>query len=141
MRTTCAPVSSTVRLHKQMLNKSNIAKAAILSVIVALVSIAIQIFSATRIHSYNEDIDWEAVNAMSHSDALKYLEENSHTISGVEAIFEHITEPILWSGSAVNLLLSALGFFISFIVLLAWVGHKKQPNKSLKAGTPQSGAP
>ncbi len=124
-----------------MLNKSNIIKAAILSIVVALVSIAIQIFSATRIHSYNENIDWEAVNTMPHSEALKYLEENSHTISGVEAILQHITEPVFWSGSAVNLLLSALGFFISFLVLLAWVGHKKQPNQSLKSGTPQSGAP
>ena len=124
-----------------MLNKSNIIKAAILSIVVMLVSFAIQIFSTTRIHTYNEDIDWKVVDSMTYSDALKYLEENSHTITGIEALLQHIKEPALWYGSAVNLLLSALGFFISFLVLLAWVDHKKQPSRLLKSGTPQSDAP
>ena len=114
-------------------------KAAILSIVAALISIAIQIFSAVQIHSYNEDIDWQIVNTMPYSEAMKYLEKHSHTTSGVEVLMKHITEPVLWADSAVNLLLSALGFFVSFIVLLVWVGHKKQPNKSLKPGTPQSG--
>lgn len=124
-----------------MLNKSTIIKAAILSVVVALISIAIQIFSATQIHTYNKDIDWEVVNTMPYSQAMKYLEEHSHTISGIEAIIQHITEPVLWADSAVNLLLSALGIFVSFVVLLVWVENKKQANKSLKSGTPKSDAP
>ena len=86
--------------------------------------------SATRIHTYNEDINWEAVNTMPHSEALKYLEENSHTISGVEVMLQHIQEPALWSGSAITLLLTAAGYFISFLVLLAWIGYKRQPDQT-----------
>lgn len=110
-----------------MLNRTNITKAAILSVVVTFVYVAIQMISVTRIHTYSEDINWEALNDMPYSEALNYLDEKSHTITGVEVILQQIKELVLWYGSAVNMLVSALGFFISFIVLLVWVGRKKQP--------------
>jgi hypothetical protein len=122
-----------------MLNKAHLIKAAILSVVVSFISMIFNIFSAVRIHGYKDNIDWEAMDSMTYAKAMEYLEENSTTITGFEAVSEHFTEPVFWVDSFLSLMYSSLWVFVSFIALLSWVGRKKKPNEALNS-TPNDGA-
>ena len=88
-----------------------------------MVLIIFQIITVTQIYTTDPDIDWTAVNAMPHKDALEYLDRNSITVTGIDAFIRHIKEPITWPYFLMDVLYRTLSFFISFLALLFWI-HK-----------------
>jgi hypothetical protein len=107
-----------------MLTKHNIQKAILLSVAASIISFAIQISLAGKIHTYSPDIDWEVVNTMPYSEASDYLIKNTITTSGIEVVITQIQDPIFWPTTLKSIASRAIGFFVVFLILLAWSREK-----------------
>ena len=106
-----------------MLTNRNIIKALVLSILAAITATAIHIFSATRIQTYSHDIDWDMVNKMKYKDALEYVKSNTVYKTGFNVIKEYAKEPAFWPQMLTGFLNQASGYFVSFLILLFWVGR------------------
>ena len=107
---------------------NSLIKAAVISLVAAIVTIIFQVISTTRIQDYSENINWDIVNEMKHEEALTYLEKNSITITGIKAFTEQITQPVHWPYFIKDIFYRATGYFLSLLALLYWLRLNNKSN-------------